>query len=410
MISNRINRLEYSVTLRINAKAKELKAAGVDIIDFSAGQPDFNTPLDIKKAGKMAIDNNFTRYTANDGIPELKEVIRKRIRKDYGVEYEKNEVIVSCGGKHCLFNLFVSLLNPGDEVIIPVPYWVSYPQQVLLADGEPALLPTYEENGFRITPDDLKSRINNKTRAIIINNPNNPTGGAYSREQLLEVCEIAVDRGLIIVADEIYERVIYDDYKFYSVASLGDHIRDRAVIINGVSKSYSMTGWRLGYATGPREIIAAMGVVQSHSTSNANSIAQKAAVEALSGHESAVNKMVAEFRDRRDLMLDKLSQIPDISCYKPQGAFYLFPNTSAYYNCEFDGMKIDDSKSLAYYLLTEANVAVVPGSAFGADENTRLSYAISSDSIELGCDRIIEAMSKLRSLPDKSQPHLEFEE
>ncbi|RKX32649.1 MAG: pyridoxal phosphate-dependent aminotransferase [Candidatus Zixiibacteriota bacterium] len=399
MISNRIGRLELSPTLRINAKAKAMKADGVDVIDFSVGEPDFPTPTDIKNAGKKAIDDNFTKYTANDGIPELKAAIRARMKEDHGLEYSNKEVIVSSGAKHSLYNLMVAILNRDEEVIIPAPYWVSYPQQVLMVKGKPVIVPTKEENGFCLTPEELKANLNFNTKAIIINNPSNPTGSAYTRDQLKEICEIAAAEGLIIIADEIYEKVIYDDYRFTSVASLGDRIKEKTVIINGVSKSYSMTGWRIGYAAGPAEIISAMAIIQSHTTSNANSIAQKAAVEALSGHQSEINRMVAEFQTRRNYMLSKLNRIPDISCHQPQGAFYLFPNTSAYYNTEFGGMKIRNSYGLCYYLLKEAAVALVPGSAFGADDNIRLSYATSMDKIEEGTDRIIEAMAKLTESP-----------
>jgi aspartate/methionine/tyrosine aminotransferase len=399
MISNRIGRLELSPTLRINAKAKAMIAAGADVIDFSVGEPDFPTPAVIKDAGKKAIDDNFTGYTANDGIPELKEAIRAKLKRDNGLDYRLNEIIVGSGAKQCLYNAFVSILNRDEEVIIPAPYWVSYPQQVLMVKGKPVIVQTREENGFRITPDELKANINFNTKAIIINNPSNPTGSAYTREQLQEICEIAVDEGLIIVADEIYEKVIYGDYVFHSIASLSDKIKARTVIVNGVSKSYSMTGWRIGYAAGPREIIAAMNIIQSHSTSNANSIAQKAAAEALSGHQEEINRMVAEFQARRNYMLNKLRRIPGISCYEPQGAFYLFPNASEYYNTEYGGMKIRNSYGLAYYLLKEAAVAIVPGSAFGADENIRLSYATSMEQIEEGTDRIIEAMARLVESP-----------
>jgi len=399
MISNRIGRLELSPTLRIDAGAKAMKARGINVINFSAGQPDFPTPDDIKDAGKKAIDDNFTGYTPNDGIPELKAAIRNRLKEDHGLEYQPNQIIVSSGAKHSLYNLFVSILNRDEEVIIPAPFWVSYPQQVLMVKGKPVIVPTREENGFRLTPEELKANINFNTKAIIINNPSNPTGSAYTREQLLAVCELAVAEGLLIVADEIYEKVIYDDYRFCSVASLGEKIKEKTIIINGVSKSYSMTGWRIGYAAGPREIIAAMGIIQSHTTSNANSIAQKAAAEAFSGHQAEINRMVAEFQTRRNYMLSKLTRIPGVSCYQPQGAFYLFPNFSSYYNTEYGGMKIRNSYGLAYYLLKEANVAVVPGSAFGAEDNIRLSYATSMENIEEGTDRIIEAMAKLKESP-----------
>ncbi|PKK84926.1 MAG: aminotransferase class I and II [candidate division Zixibacteria bacterium HGW-Zixibacteria-1] len=399
MISNRIGRLELSPTLRINAKAKAMKAEGIDVIDFSVGEPDFPTPADIKEAGKKAIDDNFTKYTANDGIPELKSAIRARLKEDHGLEYANNEIIVSSGAKQGLYNLFMAILNRDEEVIIPAPYWVSYPQQVLMVKGKPVIVQTKEENGFRLTADELKANLNFNTKAIIINNPSNPTGAAYTREQLMEICEIAAEEGLIIVADEIYEKVIYDGYRFTSVASLSDKIKAKTVLINGVSKSYSMTGWRIGYAIGPRELISAMGIIQSHTTSNANSIAQKAAAAALSGNQSEINRMVAEFQTRRNYMMSKLNRIPNISCYQPQGAFYLFPNTSAYYNTEYGGMKIRNSYGLSYYLLKEAAVALVPGSAFGADDNIRLSYATSMDKIEKGTDRIIEAMLKLKESP-----------
>ena len=399
MISNRIGRLELSPTLRINAKAKAMKAEGIDVIDFSVGEPDFPTPSDIKDAAKKALDDNFTGYTANEGIPELKEAIRARLKEDHGLEYKANEIIVSCGAKHCLYNLFISILNRDEEVIIPAPYWVSYPQQVLMVKGKPVIVPTREENSFCLTPDELKANINFNTKALVINNPCNPTGATYSREQLQELCEIAVAEGLIIVADEIYEKVIYDNYVFHSCASLGEKIKEKTVIVNGVSKSYSMTGWRIGYAAGPQEIISAMGIVQSHTTSNATSIAQKAAVEAFSGHQGEIGRMVAEFSARRNYMLNKLKRIPGISCYEPQGAFYLFPNVASYYNSECGGMKIRNSYGLSYYLLKEAAVAVIPGSAFGAEENIRFSYATSMEQIEEGTDRVIEAMARLVESP-----------
>ncbi|MEW6412281.1 MAG: pyridoxal phosphate-dependent aminotransferase [Candidatus Zixiibacteriota bacterium] len=399
MISNRIGRLELSPTLRINAKAKAMKASGIDVIDFSVGEPDFPTPADIKEAGKKAIDDNFTGYTPNDGIPELKEAIRARLKEDHGLEYKPKEIIVSCGAKHSLYNLMMAILNKDEEVIIPAPYWVSYPQQVLMVKGKPVIVPTREDNGFRLTPEELKANINFNTKAVIINNPANPTGATYTRDQLMELCEVAVAEGLLIVADEIYEKVVYDGYRFHSIASLSDKIKEKTVVINGVSKSYSMTGWRIGFAAGPREIINAMDIIQSHATSNPNSIAQKAAAEALSGHQSEINQMVAEFSARRNYMLSKLRRIPDISCFEPKGAFYLFPNTSAYYNTEYGGMKIRNSYGLSYYLLKEAAVAIVPGSAFGAEDNIRLSYATSMDKIEEGTDRIIEAMAKLKESP-----------
>ena len=399
MISNRIGRLEFSPTLRINAKAQAMRREGIDVIDFSVGEPDFPTPERIVDAARRAMAEGFTNYTPTAGIPDLKEAIRHRLKEDHGLEYHPDEIIVSSGAKQSLSNLFVSILNRDEEVIIPAPYWVSYPQQVLMVKGRPVYVSTREENGFRITPEELQANINLNTKALLINNPSNPTGGAYTREQLREICELAVAEGLLIIADEIYEKIVYDGFQFCSVASLGDKIKAKTVIINGVSKAYSMTGWRIGFAAASREIVAAMNIVQSHSTSCANSIAQKAAVEALGGPQGDVSQMAAQFHMRRNVMLDRLQRIPSISCVKPQGAFYVFPNVSTYYNTEFRGMKIRNSYGLCYYLLREAAVAAVPGSAFGADDNIRFSYATSMENIEKGLDRVIEAMSRLKESP-----------
>jgi len=399
MVSTRIGRLELSPTLRINAKARAMKADGIDVIDLSVGEPDFPTPVPVKEAGKRAIDENFTKYTAADGIPELKEAIRARLKEDHGLDYKKEQIIVSAGAKMCIYNALAALLEVDDEVIIPSPYWVSYPQQVLMCDGQPKYIRTREENGFRLTPDELKANLNFNTKALVINNPSNPTGSAYTKDQLQGLCEVAVGEGLYIIADEIYEKVVYDGYTFHSMASLSDKIKDRTILVNGVSKSYSMTGWRIGYAAGPRDIIAGMNILQSHTLSNPTSIAQKAAAEALSGHQSEINQMVAQFQSRRNYMLSKIRRIPKVNCYEPQGAFYLFPNFSAYYNTEYGGMKIRNSYGLAYYLLKEAAVAVVPGVAFGMDENIRFSYATSMELIEEGADRVIEAMAKLKESP-----------
>ncbi len=394
MISKRLGRVQLSPTLKINAKARAMRAAGHDIIDFSVGEPDFQTPSPVKDAGIRAIEEGFTRYTANEGIPELIQAICHRYRSDYGVEYGDREVMVSTGAKQCLVNLLFAILDQGDEVIVPAPYWVSYPEMVKLADGSPVIVPTREENGFRLTPDELRDHLNFNTKALILNNPSNPTGSVYSRTELETLCEIAVAEGVLIISDEVYEKILYGP-TFASVAALGERIREHAVIVSGVSKAYSMTGWRIGYVAGPRDIIATMGVVQSHTTSNASSIAQKAAAEALAGDQGAVRQMVEQFRARRNLMLAKLQRIPRVSCYEPEGAFYLFPNTSSYYTTEHGGMKIRNSYGLAYYLLREAGVAVVPGSAFGADDNIRLSYATSSELIDEGMERIIEAMARL---------------
>ncbi|MBU1706558.1 pyridoxal phosphate-dependent aminotransferase, partial [bacterium] len=283
MLADRIQRIGTSATLRISAKAKALKAEGIDVIDLSVGEPDFPTPHNIKEAAKRAIDENFTKYTLNAGMLELRQAICREFSRTHGLEYSPEQVIVSCGAKQCLANLCTALLNKGDEVIIPIPYWVSYPAMVSLAKGVPVFVQTTEENGFRITPEQFKAALSSKTKAIIINNPSNPTGATYEREELAELAEIAVQEGLYIIADEIYEKLVYDGYRFTSIGSLGDKVRQRTVLVNGVSKAYSMTGWRLGWAVGPQEIISGMGAVQSHTTSNANSIAQMASIEALNG-------------------------------------------------------------------------------------------------------------------------------
>jgi len=396
MLSRRVRQIDPSETLRIAAMARQLKEQGVDVIDLSVGEPDFPTPSNIKEAGKKAIDRNITRYTPNPGLPELRAAVAEKLRRDNNVSYEPDEIIISPGAKNCLFIAWMALLDEGHEVIIPSPYWVTYPQQVLLAGGKPVVIDTMEEDGFKLRPRALESVINEKTKAIIINNPCNPTGTAYTRDELASLCTIAADRGLYIVADEIYEKLVYDEFDFTSIGALGEHIKQRAIIINGVSKSYSMTGWRLGFAAAPREIIDAMNKIQSHNTSNACSISQVAALEALRGPQDDVTRMVREFQQRRDYMLSRLKEIPRISCVEPTGAFYVFPNFSAYYDTEYDGMHVRNSVELAHYLLTHANVAVVPGSAFGRDKYIRLSYAASMEEIRKAMDRIADAVARLK--------------
>jgi aspartate/methionine/tyrosine aminotransferase len=397
MVSERVGRIGASETLRISAKAKELAAQGIDVIDLSVGEPDFPTPENVKDAGKHAIDANITKYTANVGLPELREAVCDKLKRDNNLVYSPAEIIVSSGAKNCLYNLWMAILDDGDEVIIPSPYWVSYPQQVLLAGGKPVVVHTREEDAFKITPEDLKASISFNTKAIVINNPSNPTGTAYTREELAAICAIAAKEGLTIVADEIYEKIVYDGFRFASVASLSKEIKEKCVIINGVSKTYSMTGWRLGFAAGPKDIIAGMAKVQSHNTSNASSVSQMAALEALKGPQMDVNRMASEFQRRRNYVVQKLRRIPNVSCMEPRGAFYVFPNFSSYYDKEYEGMMIRNSYGLAYYLLKYANVAVVPGNAFGNDDCIRLSYATSTENLEKAMERIVDAVSKLRT-------------
>ncbi len=396
MIANRIHQIGFSPTLRINAKAQQMKGEGIDVIDLSVGEPDFPTPDNIKQAGKTAIDNNFTKYTPNAGILALKKAIIDRIKNDHGLEYEPEEIIVSNGAKNSIYNLFMAMLNQNEEVIIPAPFWVSYPHMVNLAGGVPVIVPTREENAFKLTAKDLTRAINSNTKALILNNPSNPTGTVYAREELEEIAEIAVEEGLVIIADEIYEKLVYDGFRFFSIAALGEKIKQNTVVINGVSKAYAMTGWRIGYAAGPKELIAAMDKMQSHATSNACSISQKASVEAFAGPQNEINKMVSEFQRRRNFLHYKITQIPQVTCLKAQGAFYLFANFSAYYDYAFEGNQIRNSHGLAYYLLKQAHVAIVPGDAFGADDFIRLSYATSMENLENAIDRITQAMTRLQ--------------
>ena len=397
MVSDKANKIGESPTFKVNAKASAMKAQGIDIIDLSVGEPDFPTPSNVKEAGHKAIENNFTKYTQIDGIPPLKDAIIHRLQQDHGLKYTKQEILVSTGAKSSLFHLIQALINDGDEVIIPAPYWVTYPHTVALANGKAVIVPTNEEDGFRLTPDQLSSAVSPATKAIILNNPSNPTGTAYPRHELEALADILLDEDIYVIADEIYEKLIYDDFPFTSFPTLGEDIQRKTIIINGVSKAYAMTGWRIGYAAGPADIISAMSKIQSHTTSNPCSISQMAALEAFTGPQHEISKMQAEFQRRRNYAHMRLLSIPDISCYKPQAAFYLFPNMSSLYKKEFNNNLIRNSYGLAYFLLKEAKVAVVPGDAFGLDKNIRLSYSTSMDILEKGIDRIRAALSQLKT-------------
>ncbi|MEN8148673.1 MAG: aminotransferase class I/II-fold pyridoxal phosphate-dependent enzyme [Planctomycetota bacterium] len=392
-----MKRIGFSPTLKISAKAKAMRAEGIDVIDLSVGEPDFPTPKNIREAGKRAIDEGFTTYTPASGLPVLKKAVAEKLWRDNGLEYDPaTEIIVSCGAKSSLYHLLRATVTTDQEVLIPAPYWVSYPEMVKLAHGIPVIVPTDESDGFRLRPDQLKASLSANTRAIILNNPSNPTGSTYRREQLIELCEIAAEEGLVIVADEIYEHLVYDGLEFQSIASFSENIRNHTVVVNGVSKAYSMTGWRIGYAAGPAEIVGGMGRIQSHSTSNPTTISQIAAVEALNGPQDEIAFMREEFLRRRNYMYSRLTNIPGITCHKSEGAFYLFPNFSHYYGWEFEGARIRNSYGMSYHLLRNANVAVVPGEAFGADPFIRLSYATSMEKIEQAMDRIVDSIAALR--------------
>jgi len=395
VLSSRARSLKPSPTLAINAKAKSMQAQGIHVISFGAGEPDFDTPENIKQAAKKAIDDGFTKYTPVGGIDDLKDAIIKKFQRDTQLTYKRSEIIVSCGGKHSFYNLAQAIFDQGDEVIIPAPYWVSYPPMVALANATPVIAETTEKNEFKITPEELKKALTPKTKALILNSPSNPTGSAYTRKELENIAEIAISKNFFVVSDEIYEKIVYDGFKFISIASLSDEIKKRTIIVHGVAKTYAMTGWRIGYTAGSEEIISAMNNIQSQSTSNPTSIAQKASVEALIGPQSEVDKMVSAFGQRRNYIVDRLNKIPGVSCYKPVGAFYVFPNFSSYYGKSFQGKKIENSTHLADFFLDVARVAVVPGVEFGADPFERLSYATSMEDIKEGLNRIEESLKKL---------------
>lgn len=396
MIAERARKVRPSPTLAIDSKAKEMKAKGVDIVNFGVGEPDFDTPEHVKEAAIKAIKDGFTKYTPVGGIDELKEAIIEKFERDNGLRYGKENILVSCGAKHSLYNIAQALFGVGDEVIIPAPYWVSYPDQVLLNDAQPVFIETDEENDFMVSPEYLEERITPRTKAIILNSPSNPTGFIYDEKTLSAIAEIALKHNLYVISDEIYEKLIYDGHRHISIASLSEEIKDRTIVVNGLSKSHSMTGWRIGYAAGPAEIIKVMTNIQSQSTSNPTSVAQKAAVAALRGPQDFVESMRREFERRRNFLVEQLNMIEGISCRLPKGAFYAFPRVSNILGKRVNDWEISNSVDLSIYLLEHAHVAVVPGSAFGSDGYVRLSYATSLDNIEKGVKRIREAVERLK--------------
>jgi len=394
-LSDRAKAIKPSPTLAMDSKAKALRAAGEDIVNFGVGEPDFDTPENIKEAAIRAIREGFTKYTPVGGIDELKAAIVDKFRNDNDLSYEKDEVIVSCGAKHSLYNIAEALFGLGDEVIIPSPYWVTYPDQVILNDATPVIAKTDGKNSFRLEHDVLKEKISGKTKALILNTPSNPTGLAYDRKSLEAIAEMAVRHDFYIISDEIYEKLTYEGFSHISIASFGEEVKKRTIVVNGLSKSHAMTGWRIGFAAGPKEIIKAMTNIQSQSTSNPASISQKAAVEALRGPQDFIPKMVSEFDRRRKYMIGRLNRIKGVSCVTPVGAFYAFPDVSSCYGRKFNGKEINSSLDLSAYLLEQAKTALVPGSAFGDDRFIRLSYATSMENIKKGLDRIEEALAKL---------------
>lgn len=393
MLSSRANSLKPSPTLAITAKEKSLKAQGIDIAGFGAGEPDFDTPEHIKQAAITAIHEGFTKYTPVGGIDPLKDAVIEKFRKDNDLSYQREEIIVSCGGKHALYNLFQALFQEGDEVIIPSPYWVSYPPMVELAGAKPVLMETHEAEDYQITGDLLKRHITPKTKAIILNYPSNPVGSVYYPENLRDIGRLALEHDFYVVSDEIYEKLAYDGYKHLSIASIDNAFKERTIISHGVSKTYSMTGWRIGFAAGPRPIIQAMTNIQSQSTSNPTSVSQKAAVAALCGPQDSIGMMVEAFRKRRDVLVACMTDIPGVTCYSPKGAFYVFPNFRAVLGRKYGGKVIDSSASLTEVLLDEFHTAVVPGVEFGKEGYLRLSFATSMEVIQKGIERIQKAVA-----------------
>lgn len=387
-LAQRATTLTPSLTLAIDAKAKKMKADGIDVCGFGAGEPDFDTPQHIKDAAAKALADGFTKYTPSSGIPELRAAIAEKLKNDNGLDYNPSQIIVNCGAKHSCYNAILATCQAGDEVIIPAPYWLSYPEMVKLADATPVIVQTSEANGFKITPDEFREAMTPATKLIIINSPGNPTGSVYAREELQALSEVALEEDILILSDEIYEKITYDHTQHVSLASLGKEIYDLTITVNGFSKTYAMTGWRLGYIAAPEPIAAAIDSIQSHSTSNPTSFAQKGALAGLKGDQSFIDDMVKAFAERRAYMYDKLTSIPGVTCVKPMGAFYMLPSISSF------GL---NSTNFCTKLLEQQKVAAVPGVAFGSDTHIRLSYACSMENIQKGLDGIAAFCASLKA-------------
>ena len=395
-LSKKAQAVKPSSTLAITAKAKELKAQGIDVVGFGAGEPDFNTPDNICNAAIEAIKSGFTKYTPASGTVELKEAISKKFKEFNGLDYKPNQIVISNGGKHSLTNVFTCILNPGDEVIIPAPYWLSYPEMVKLADGVPVTILAKKENQYKVTVEELESVFTDKTKAIVLNTPSNPTGMLYTKEELEKIAAFAVEKDIYVVSDEMYENLVYGEQKHISIAGLNDEIYKRTITVSGLAKSYSMTGWRIGYTGSSEEIAKLMGSVQSHATSNPNSIAQKAAVEALNGPQDAVVAMRKEFDERRKYMFERITNMPLVSVIEPKGAFYCFIDVADVVKKSYKGEVVKTAARMAEILIQDYNVAVVPCEDFGVEAHIRLSYAISIEQIKKGLDRIETFIKELQ--------------
>ena len=394
-LSKNVQRVQPSATLAISTQAKTMKARGIDVIALSAGEPDFDTPEHIKDAAIRAIRDGMTKYTPAVGTPELKKALCDKFKQENGLTYEPAQIVVGCGGKHVIFETMQALLDEGDEVIIPAPYWVSYPEQVKLLGAQPVIVQP-ASGRLKINAEELRKAITPKTKLFILNSPSNPSGVVYDKEELLSLADVILDAGIYVLSDEIYEKILYDGALHYAIAGIKDGMRTRTITVNGVSKAYAMTGWRIGYAAGPKEIMAAVGKIQSQQTSNPCSISQAAALAALAGPQESTAEMVKAFDERRKAIVDRLNRIEGVSCPTPSGAFYVFPNVSALYGSSYGDRRIEGSVDLCTFLLEEMHVACVPGSAFGMDAHIRLSYATSMENIRKAMDRIQKGIGKLR--------------
>jgi len=397
-LSQRIQKVRPSATLTITAKAAELRASGRSIISLSVGEPDFDTPKHAAEAAKKAIDEGFTRYTPVPGIPELRQAVAEKFKRDNGLDYEAEDILVSTGGKQCIYNLLQAMLNPGDEAIIPAPYWVSYPDTVRLADGEPVIVTTTAEANFKLTAAQLEAAITPKTRLLFLNSPSNPTGMAYSADDLAALGEVLRRHPQVAVAtDDMYEKILFDGKQFATMAQANPDLKERTITLNGVSKAYCMTGWRIGFCAGPRHLIKAMAKVQGQSTSNPSSVSQKAALAALTGPTDDMKQMVRTYEQRRSWLVERLNGIPGVSCITPDGAFYVFPSIAGWIGKRTaDGIQLTDDIKVCEWLLEGAGVAVVPGTEFGSPGHMRLSYAVSQETLEDALNRIAKAANELR--------------
>lgn len=393
MFSRMAREVKQSATIKISTKVKVMRAEGIDIIGFGMGEPDFITPDNIREAAVKAIWDGFTKYTPTSGTMELKEAICEKLQKDNGLKYKPSQIITSCGAKQSVCNVILALCDKGDEVVIPSPYWVSYSEQTIMAGAKPVPVPAMDDSSFKITKDDLKHAITDNTKLLILNSPCNPTGTVYSEAELRELAGYAVEKGLYVISDEIYENIVYDGTKHYSPAGFGSEFFDKVITINGFSKSFAMTGWRLGYAAGNENVIREAIKLQDHFTGSTSSISQAAGVEALKGKQDFIKDMVAEFDKRRKFLVGKLNSIKGISCVMPKGAFYVFPNVSGLYNREIAGKIVNNSDTLVNLLIDKARIAFVPGDSFGSEHHLRISYATSMENIVEGMKRLEEVLS-----------------